>query len=537
MTTPTNTTDVNEVDGSDEADHDAQEEALGLALGALFLSSLLPGPSSFFNTLKSWDDQIEAAIGPILQAFMQRSALDIAAEVDQPGSSVTALTQAAETYPQVLAWVQGQSHQTLQNLTDSHVSDTDTAQAALSAAEGLARGTAVYAKSEVREQTVGKLGAVYKTWRTRHDAKVRVTHHELEGDTIPYDSIFHVDGMSIKYPGDPEADISLTANCRCHLNYRLRPLENVYGESLVSASVLREAEHGFDEALHPRGADGKFIQKGDHVIINDGQGHKAEGVVEGFQEDGTQVRLNSGRLIAVPHTYISQAPTAEASLAPRKSTSTLTAEQRLALEPSRGGWTTVRRAKTVAALKSTPEGNKLLKTVDSFQSGGSTTIPRLRTDIEKHLSLSQSDLTEGRKDSVENLLHAISNSDASHKSLYRGMTLPESLDAAKERYRPGSNVNLSLASFSADPKLAQSFSTASGGKRVKGATRTPVIMEWDDTGPKKALPLENLGKSRIFGNEREWLTSGTFQVVTSKTVKRGGVDTLVIKVKQVNTWR
>lgn len=230
MTLPTNTTDTNEVDGSDEADHDSQEEALGLALGALFLASLLPGPSSFFNTLKSWDDQVEAAVGPTLQAFLQRSALDIAEESDAPGASVTALEQAAETYPQVLAWVQGQSHQTLQNLTDAHISDTHTAQAALSAAEGLARGTAVYAKSEVREQTVGKLGAVYKTWRTRHDAKVRTTHHELEGDTVPYDSSFHVDGMAIKYPGDPEAPIELTANCRCHLNYRLKPKDVDFAE-------------------------------------------------------------------------------------------------------------------------------------------------------------------------------------------------------------------------------------------------------------------------------------------------------------------
>lgn len=226
MTTPTNTTDVNEVDGSDEADHDSQEQALGLALGALFLASLLPGPSSFFNTLKSWDDQVEAAIGPSLQAFLQRSALDIAAQSDQPGASVTALTQAAETYPIVLAWVQGQSHQTLQNLTDSHVSDTDTAQAALSAAEGLARGTAIYAKSEVREQTVGKLGAVWKVWRTRHDAKVRTTHHELEGQKVPYDGSFVVDDIPIRFPGDPEAPIELTANCRCHLNYRLKGAED-----------------------------------------------------------------------------------------------------------------------------------------------------------------------------------------------------------------------------------------------------------------------------------------------------------------------
>lgn len=303
------TTQVDQIDGSDEDDHDAQEIALGGALAALFVGYLLPGPGAFLPGSVSWDDQVEARIGPTLQGFLQRSAMDIAVESGQPGATAIALQQAEETYPGVLAWIQGNSMQTLQNLTDSNVDEHSVAQAATGAAENLARGAAIFAKSEVRNETVGKLGAVYKVWRTRHDDRVRPMHVELDGDEVPYHSPFFVDGLAIRYPGDPLAPISLTANCRCHLVYHISPKEKDYGPALLSGAV-----HAFEEALHPRGSDGKFIQKGDHVVISEG-GKKAEGVVEGFQPNGARVKLDQGgQVLTVPHNYISQAPTAEAHL-------------------------------------------------------------------------------------------------------------------------------------------------------------------------------------------------------------------------------
>lgn len=221
VTQATSTTDAQETDGSDEADHDAQEVALGTAFSALLLAWLLPGPSSFSGP-DAWDDQVAATIGPIVQGFLQRSAADVAMASGAPDASVTALQTAEQSYPGILEWIQGRLHDTLQNLTDAKPADTDLAQTVETAAENLARGAAVFAKSEVREQTVGKLGAVWKVWKTRHDDRVRPTHVGLADSKVPFGGHFVSEsGAILRYPGDPKAPISETAGCRCHLNYKL----------------------------------------------------------------------------------------------------------------------------------------------------------------------------------------------------------------------------------------------------------------------------------------------------------------------------
>lgn len=220
MTTPTQ---VDEVDGADEDDHDFAETALGAALAALLVAELLPGPASFLTGIAGWNARVEAAIGPTLTGFLQRSAFDLAQETGVDGASALAFQSAEQVYPKILSWVQDRSHETLQNLTDAHVDDDNTAHAATVAAENLARGAAVYAKSEVREHTVGKLGAVWKIWKTKHDDRVRSTHRELDGEMAPYGGSFIVDEIPIRYPGDPDAPIELTAGCRCRLKYRIKP--------------------------------------------------------------------------------------------------------------------------------------------------------------------------------------------------------------------------------------------------------------------------------------------------------------------------
>lgn len=233
MTQPTTEaqTQVTEVDGSDELDHDAMEVAFGAALAALLLAELLPGPASFIKGVRGWNARVDAALGPVLRGFLQRSAGDIAADSDTPGASVTALQEAEKVYPQILSWIQDRSWETLQNMTDAKLpQDAKLAERVTAAAENLARGAAVYAKSEVRERTVGALGAIWKIWRTRHDDRVRYLHQELEGARVPFDGTFVVDGIHIRYPGDPEAPIDMTAGCRCHLNYRLKPKEADFAE-------------------------------------------------------------------------------------------------------------------------------------------------------------------------------------------------------------------------------------------------------------------------------------------------------------------
>ena len=63
-------------------------------------------------------------------------------------------------------------------------------------------------------------GGLTKTWLTRKDSRVRTTHKFLEGKTVAFGDGFAVDGLILRFPGDPLAPPSLTYNCRCRLRFR-----------------------------------------------------------------------------------------------------------------------------------------------------------------------------------------------------------------------------------------------------------------------------------------------------------------------------
>lgn len=71
---------------------------------------------------------------------------------------------------------------------------------------------------------VGKinfLSATYKdmqskTWCTQEDSKVRASHVELDGMTIPIGEDFK---DNLAYPGDERADSNEVCGCRCWLTY------------------------------------------------------------------------------------------------------------------------------------------------------------------------------------------------------------------------------------------------------------------------------------------------------------------------------
>lgn len=61
----------------------------------------------------------------------------------------------------------------------------------------------------------------HKTWRTMEDEKVRETHAELDGITLPIDSLFEVGDSLMAYPKDTTYDASAEeiVNCRCWCEY------------------------------------------------------------------------------------------------------------------------------------------------------------------------------------------------------------------------------------------------------------------------------------------------------------------------------
>jgi len=66
-----------------------------------------------------------------------------------------------------------------------------------------------------KENNVG----MTKTWITRKDSRVRNAHKFLEGKTVEFGDGFVVDGIALRFPGDPVAPPALTFNCRCRLRF------------------------------------------------------------------------------------------------------------------------------------------------------------------------------------------------------------------------------------------------------------------------------------------------------------------------------
>lgn len=221
------------VDGVDEGDHDAMEDALGAALTAILLAWLLPGPSSFFGVGKAtWSGQLEARLGLTLSNFIQRSASDLASASDIAGASVAAAEASAETYTRVMGALERWSEVTMHHLAKSAPDGEQPPAATIqTAAENLARSIANYAKNDARDETAGRLGAVWSIWKTRHDDRVRRTHEGLDYAQVPFGGRFVTDtGAMLRFPGDPEAPLEETMGCRCHLAYRLKPKSASYSD-------------------------------------------------------------------------------------------------------------------------------------------------------------------------------------------------------------------------------------------------------------------------------------------------------------------
>jgi len=85
---------------------------------------------------------------------------------------------------------------------------------------------------EAYQQAVesGKIAAqnVRKVWNSAHDKRVRDTHRELDGESVGLNERFvSSSGARLRYPLDPAAPLSETAQCRCSLTYRVDHLANI----------------------------------------------------------------------------------------------------------------------------------------------------------------------------------------------------------------------------------------------------------------------------------------------------------------------
>lgn len=60
-------------------------------------------------------------------------------------------------------------------------------------------------------------GYTHKRWIAMKDERVRLTHAEVDGTTVPIDEYFSVGDWMMRFPKDPEAGPEETVNCRCSM--------------------------------------------------------------------------------------------------------------------------------------------------------------------------------------------------------------------------------------------------------------------------------------------------------------------------------
>lgn len=84
-----------------------------------------------------------------------------------------------------------------------------------------------------------------KTWLSSQDGRVRPTHQDADGQTVPIDQPYSVGGFDLQYPGDPDGPDEEVINCRC---------TELYSEEAATSATTSEvpAEAQTPETLAAR---------------------------------------------------------------------------------------------------------------------------------------------------------------------------------------------------------------------------------------------------------------------------------------------
>lgn len=220
--------------GGGDVDPDAAEETRTAAEAAavvLFASLLLTGPP----------DGDVPAVSPADMRVVDRVALNMAERIARLALStvaaplgwrgdpwrpeVMAREVAAEVAPAVAAGLYDEVTAIRRALADQPPRDPGELSLPREAARRFA--TLLYARLvEAMAPVMPRPGwlssnvVLRKTWVTRGDSRVRPLHRRLHGKTRRFGQDFFrwpYMGARLRYPGDPEAPLEATANCRCVL--------------------------------------------------------------------------------------------------------------------------------------------------------------------------------------------------------------------------------------------------------------------------------------------------------------------------------
>ncbi len=130
---------------------------------------------------------------------------------------------------------------------------------------------------------------IVKTWKTAGDDRVREVHVEADGQTVPLNSPYIVDGEALQYPGDPRGSDANVIQCRCvsivrradELTAAFNPSQLRHPQGHREGGRWMSAQHVADEASQ-NGVTMGVSEFDDAVVLNriesedHGEGHASD---------------------------------------------------------------------------------------------------------------------------------------------------------------------------------------------------------------------------------------------------------------------
>lgn len=194
-----------------------------------------PNPTAVYRFQSAWNDEVDGIMTVVGQIAM--GAWSRATDVPPVSRHAFVMTQLAQT-ENFLVRIPDEVY----NLAFAEITDAVNAGATVdqvaervdrvltfSGSERWPGRARVIAQTEVtRAYGAGTLAAgmeqsrltgrvLRKRWDTEHDNRVRASHREVDGQTLPVFWPFYVDGVPLMYPGDPVGPPESVINCRCDL--------------------------------------------------------------------------------------------------------------------------------------------------------------------------------------------------------------------------------------------------------------------------------------------------------------------------------
>ena len=169
-----------------------------------------------------------------------------------------------------------------------------------------------------------------RTWNTAHDGRVRTSHRVMDAQTVGFGERFRTgEGTELRFPGDPDAPASETAQCRCVVSTRVHGgaggadagvpagADDLEADAeLEEEGAAEEAEAADEEAAgDDAGADDVAADEGaDDVAVEDAEAAFTGGADELLDDVG----LGAEPAQPAPPRYLQQAQQQQLQRAERR---------------------------------------------------------------------------------------------------------------------------------------------------------------------------------------------------------------------------